>query len=479
MYRIFKNIIPLFFTLTFVYLYYNKFYTDSLSLLNPLLLFGAVVSLVFTLLPEKRRFFHILYSFVPFLVVFTFTYNFLFAVAGLILSIIAGIFVPKARKYTQILFTDDCEPLYINHTVKKSFWDILGFSRNVFALLILIVLIFSFVLPQPCSLWLMRAFPVDFSQNETFSGEAIPLGIVTSTAWYDDNAIRVDSFYDIDNTVPSPGKEAGLASGDIIVKINGERALLSDFLTKGADESPVTLTVKRLEGDAYSELSVTVTPVYSYIEGRWLIGITYYSSASISASVQTLTFAYADTGYFAGTAHSSDALYDEMGTLKGVLFSSYVQGRDEEGLQAIPRDVIGVNLYTDNYGCYGILKSDKKDTLPIGEKNQFRPGKATLLSTVEGDEPVEYSLFIAGTYRIDQRDVMFLTVTDPRLIEKGGITRGMSGSPIIQNGRIIGALSNMDEGGRVAYATFAHDMAHQLYLGSKNFSREDYDVLFG
>ena len=473
MFKVFKNLIPYFSTLFFICAYYYDFFADSLYLLNILCVFGSLVSIFCTFLPTKRALTTLPFTFMPFLVVFAFTYNFVFSSMALVLSVILWVFVPKKRTYTKISFDEDCTPLYTRKTVKKPFSETLAWGRNVFLSLISLVVIFSFVFTTPQALWLVRAFPVDFSQKETFEGEVIPLGHVTSTAWYDENALLIDSFYNIDDSILSPGLNAGLKEGDIVIKINGERALKSDFIQNGADENPAVLTVKRATKTNYETLEITVTPVYSQNEGRYLIGIKYYSTASMSASVQTLSFAYPKTGYFAGTAHSSEGVYDDINTLRGILFSSRADGRDEDGLVAVPEEIWGMSHYTDNYGCYGVLDTVSGETMPIARKHHFKLGKATLLSTIEGRTPKEYSVHIMGTYRVDNRDVMYLVVTDPALMEKGGITKGMSGSPIIQEGKIIGALSNMDKGGSVAYATFSYDMAHMLYKNSDKLSTED------
>ena len=116
-------------------------------------------------------------------------------------------------------------------------------------------------------------------------------------------------------------------------------------------------------------------------------------------------------------------------------------------------------------GCDG-------EAMPIAKKSELRPGRATLLSGFTGGEIEEYSILITGTYRIDQRDVFCLVVTDKRLLDAGGITRGMSGTPVIQNGKIIGALSNACSDGKCAYATFASDMAHELYLARDILQQE-------
>lgn len=467
MFNLIKTIISLLLTSCFTYLFYKDFYSDSLSLLNIILIFSSVIALFINLPQTKRKLTAIILMFVPFILVYAFTYNFVFSIGALFISVLIGILTPQSKTFTKILFTDNNECVVIKHYKKKTFGTSLSLCRSVFASLMVLIFTLGLIFPTPSPIWLVRAFPVDFSEKEVFEGDVIPSGLVTSTAWYDDNALLVADFFDIDPQTPSPGKSAGLRVGDAIVKINGERALSSSFIQNGPDGNPVLLTVER--GDEEGNLircEISVTPVYSESEGKYLIGINYYSAATLTASVQTLSFSYPDTGYFAATAHSSDDVYEEIGHLKGILLKSTATGRDEAGLTAIPESAIGHVLYTNNYGCYGILANNEGNAVPLGKKKDVHLGKATLISAFEGGEPTEYEVYVVGTYRIDLRDIIYLIVTDERIVKAGGITRGMSGSPIIQDGKLIGALSNMDRGGFTAYATYAYDMAHEIYINS-------------
>lgn len=470
MYSFIKNLIAVSMAVIFTYAYYGHFYKNAPYLLAILCVFGAIIAFCFSAPKTKSKLLVVFYLFLPFIVLYTFTYNFIFALVSLLVSIIISVFIPKQKTYTKILFDEENKPFVITYKKKTK---LLPHIRGIFAAIITFVFVLGFIFFSPSPVWLTRAFPIDYSQKETLSGNVIPSGIVTSTAWYDDNALSIASFFDIDEVYPSPGEKAGLKEGDIVTKINGERALGSDFITNGADGTPATLTVKRQEADGtLTELSFLVTPIYSEKEQRYLIGITYYSTAAISASVQTMTFSYPDTGYFAATAHSSDDLYDTMEDLKGLIMYSLADGRDSEGLIAIPKEIIGVTLCSDNYGCYGVVAVSDGEALPIAQKKDLRIGKASLLSAFEGGDVKEYEVYIIGTYRIDGRDVMYLIASDPNLKKHGGITRGMSGSPIIQQGKLIGALSNMDQGGYSAYATFACDMAHQIYLNLDKLQSE-------
>lgn len=464
MFFLLKTVMGLSATVFLTYTYYESFYPSLSSGLGALIALSALICLLVSAPKTKRKVYSIPFMVFPFFGVYVFTYNFFLFVSALILGIVIALSVRKRKNYTKILFTCDNRPIFLKHRIRRNRMSVF---RNVFAVAIAAGLLLGFIFPTPTPPWMVRAFPIDFSQKATLGEDVIPLGDVSSIGWYDENSLLVASFYDIDDSLPSPGKEAGLMEGDIITKINGTTAKESDFIKNGADENEAVLAVKRLEDDGMlHDYAFTVTPIYSEIDKLYRIGITYYTSPTISASVQTLSFVYPSTGYFAATAHSSDNVYEDINSLKGVLFSSVANGRDEDGIIAVPAEIIGESVYTDTYGCYGVMALPEKESIPIAEKHEFSIGKATMLSAFEGNGVQEYEVYIMGTYRVDMRDVLFLIVTDERLIDAGGIARGMSGSPIIQNGRLIGALSNMDEGGYTAYATFSEDMAHSIYTNS-------------
>jgi stage IV sporulation protein B len=98
-------------------------------------------------------------------------------------------------------------------------------------------------------------------------------------------------------------------------------------------------------------------------------------------------------------------------------------------------------------GVFGTSKTGWKGTpIPVAEYGDIQPGAATILSTVRGDSPKEYSVEIIKIYpedRLDHRNFL-IKVTDPELLTTtGGIVQGMSGSPIIQDGKLIGAITHV------------------------------------
>ena len=323
-------------------------------------------------------------------------------------------------------------------------------------------------------IWGIRAFPVSLEEKVLPGDCAVPSGLVTCSVGYDTAAIYVDTFSDIETengTTPSPAKAAGMKEGDVIVTINGQRAKTSDFITKGPTGEESLFEVVRLKEDGSTEtVFLKITPVYSVPDDRHLIGILYYDSIlpGLYQTLQTVSFFYPDNGYFAATAHSSET--ENASYYTNVLKKAVVTGRDETGLTASVGETLGEIAVSNRYGSFGYWENQSGEALPIGKKSDVRLGRATLLSSFEQNEVKEYEAFVTGTYRIDNRDVICLVVNDDRIRKAGGVTRGMSGSPIIQNGKIIGALSNTDSEGYCSYATFAYDMAHEIYLSQNSIT---------
>ena len=483
-FNVLSILLPIFTTEYFTYAHYNSYYSSAPALLFFLLAAGVVLSLFFTVFQKgaRRKIFFPFFLFIPYLSLYSVTYNAIFTLFAFVLSIVLSLLLPKKKYYTKILFTDDNNLFYIKYTLRKTKKQLFTRMTNIFACFVFLIYLAGFIFTIPNPVWLIRAFPIDLSQKELPKGEVIASGVVSNAYWYDENSLLVTATYDIKDEnggVFSPCKEAGLLPFDFIVKINSRPAYTSDLIKSGiSDGTPVTLTVnRRVKDSSLKEIDLTVTPIYSPQEDRYLIGMMYYpvkdihysANAALVTSVQTVAFAYPDTGYFAATAHSSEDVYKDIDSLSAHITSSFVFGTSKEGIMTAPFEYIGDIHFTNNYGSFGKLNHTYGNTLPIATKSKVHPGKATLLATLNGTTPVEYEVYITGTYRIDSRDVFCLIGTDERLKESGGITYGMSGSPIIQDGVLVGALSNTDSGGYCGYATYAYDMAHQIYKNKEKF----------
>lgn len=245
----------------------------------------------------------------------------------------------------------------------------------------------------------------------------------------------------------SPAENAGIKAGDLIVGLDGEdvdnAAALIERIS-ALDGSPVQLTVLREE----KTMRIKVQPVQA-AEGQWMLGMWLRDSIS---GIGTVTFCDPESGIFGALGHSiSDA---ETGVEISIAGGGITQAEIvsvKPGKVGVPGELNGVadlgvvlgriDGNTD-HGIYGqaftVLGSR---TLEIGS---ISTGEAHIVSTVSGREPVEYKVEINRVYHDAEGEHVMLTVTDPQLISRtGGIVQGMSGSPIIQNGKLVGAVTHV------------------------------------
>lgn len=264
----------------------------------------------------------------------------------------------------------------------------------------------------------------------------------------------------------SPADKAGLEAGDVIISVNGTEVFTNDELTDAITHSNGSADIVFRRGE--SEKCVSVTP--AMIDGAAKIGAWVRDSA---AGIGTLTFIDPETGDFGGLGHAvSDAdtgcpvplkegqitsaeIYDVVKGEKGSageLCGAVLAGKE-----------IGEVRENSPTGIFGEYRGGfDGEEMPVAFRQEVKTGAAVLLTTVDGTEPREYSIEIE---RINLPDLMgskgmLIKITDPELIEKtGGIVRGMSGSPIIQNGRLAGAVTHVLVSDPTrGYAVFAESM---------------------
>ena len=107
---------------------------------------------------------------------------------------------------------------------------------------------------------------------------------------------------------------------------------------------------------------------------------------------------------------------------------------------------LGSVSQNETHGIFGTLNaSPAHEAVPVADSTQVRTGAATILANVDGAEVTEYSVRIERLYpQAENGRNLLITVTDERLLEKtGGIVQGMSGSPILQDGRLVGAVTHV------------------------------------
>ena len=203
------------------------------------------------------------------------------------------------------------------------------------------------------------------------------------------------------------------------------------------------------------EIETSVTPVYSestqtYEAGMWV--------RDSSAGIGTITYYKADGTSFAGLGHPvCDVDTGEIVPISSGEVASVNINGVKSGVSGSPGELIGSFISTDAigeislnnaYGIFGTMnnKTSLNDAIPMAFKQDISLGKATILTTIDGTSPKEYSIEIEKIdYNSNESSKnMVIHITDEELLSKtGGIVQGMSGSPIIQNGKLIGAVTHV------------------------------------
>ncbi len=279
-----------------------------------------------------------------------------------------------------------------------------------------------------------------------------------------------------DGAMASPAKAAGLRLGDRVICI-GETATENNDAVKDALEAaagPVEVIYIR-DGE---QRQTTLTPVWDEASGQWRAGMWVRDS---SAGVGTLTFADPERGVFAGLGHPiSDSDTGESIALRsGEIVPCEITGCSK-GTAGSPGELKGrflsahaigsIRINGEN-GVYGITRTRFTGRqMPVAFAQEVRTGDAEIWTTVEGETPRAYRVTIEKINDADPRRNMVIRVTDKELLAAtGGIVQGMSGSPIVQNGRLVGAVTHVlvNDPTR-GYGIFAQTMLRQAEQVAEN-----------
>lgn len=272
----------------------------------------------------------------------------------------------------------------------------------------------------------------------------IPVGKVIGLQLQDDT-VTVAAF---DEDCPA-ARNAGIKVGDTLIKIDDTTITSTEDVRSAlrACGSEIALTVRR--NGKLSTLHMTPEPA---AEGARL-GV--YLRQGI-AGIGTITFYDPETGIFGTLGHGvNDGKGNLLSMKQGFAYEAHidsvVKGKPGEPGQlkgsADSLSVLGPILRNTPQGVFG--KSNigwEGKPLPVASFDEISAGTASILCTVDGGQVQEYSAEIIKIYpkeRTDSRNFL-LKVTDPALLAAtGGIVQGMSGSPIIQNGKLIGAVTHV------------------------------------
>ncbi len=293
-----------------------------------------------------------------------------------------------------------------------------------------------------------------------------PFGMKT----YTDGVLVIEvSTVDSPDGIVNPSSAAGIKVGDYVKSVNGETVTCNEDLSRLVAESNgerINLKILR-EG---KRIDVAVQPALSLESGTYRIGLWVRDS---SAGIGTLTFYSPSSGMICGLGHGicdSDTqtlLKIESGQLVEAKISSIVKGKNGS-----PGELKGKFTYNtiaditknSKMGVYGTPTADFKysELTEIALKQDVKDGNAQILCTIEGETPRLYDCTVkkrSTNYHSETHNIL-VEVTDKDLLAKtGGIVQGMSGSPIIQNGKLIGAVTHvLVDDSTKGYGIFAENM---------------------
>lgn len=259
----------------------------------------------------------------------------------------------------------------------------------------------------------------------------------------------------------SPGELAGIKVGDIITEINGKRiekmADVGPFVQKaGESGKPMNIVIKREN----EKIATKLEPQKDKHENTYKLGLYIRDSA---AGIGTMTFYHPESKKYGALGH----VISDMDTKKPIVVEDGQIVRStvtsiEKGSNGDPgeklarfssdRKVIGNIKRNSPYGIFGELNNDDMKNgildkpMPIALSHQVKEGPAKILTVVDNDEVNLFDIEIVSTIpqKFPATKGMVIKITDPKLLAKtGGIVQGMSGSPIIQDGKMIGAVTHV------------------------------------
>ena len=350
------------------------------------------------------------------------------------------------------------------------------FALSVGATALCMLASWSYLEPRPQEALEASVFNGSQGYQETTSsaapsgeapGQVVPLGSAFGIKLFTDGVV-VASLSDLytANGVCCPAAEAGLKPGDYLLEADGmqiqSNAALASFIGQSQGQ-PITFAVRR-EGSTFE---AQVEPVFS--EGSFKTGMWVRDSA---AGIGTLTFYDPDTGRFAGLGHgicdmdTNGVMALKSGEPAPITLSGIVKGQADSPGQLrgyfSSEESLGTLLANRETGVYGTLHQ-----APAGEmvetltREEVATGPVQLLVSLDETGPQLYEAEIQEIINRDKTTKnLVVQVTDPRLLERtGGIVQGMSGAPILQNGKLAGAITHVfTEDPTLGYGIFISNM---------------------
>ncbi len=300
------------------------------------------------------------------------------------------------------------------------------------------------------SIFLLLLFTLIIPINAlAYSDKIIAGGQNIGIALNSDGVLIVGT-YEVKDT--SPAKEAGLKTGDVIEKINGNKVSnIEEMATQINDLKDDEIDITYMRNDQEKK---TTLKLYKDESNVYKTGL--YVKDSITG-IGTLTFIDPTTKNFGALGHEiQEQTTGKIFEVKdGTIFSSEVTGilpsKDgspgEKQAEYDKEDIKGTVSENTKQGIFGkyIDEINESKTYNVAKPNEVKKGKAKILTVLDGTKIQEYEINITQINSEKQKNKNFVfEITDKDLIDKtGGIIQGMSGSPIIQGDNIIGAVTHV------------------------------------
>lgn len=299
---------------------------------------------------------------------------------------------------------------------------------------IFLLLLFLFIIPT-------NAFA--YSDRIIAGGQNIGISL-------NSKGVLIVGTYEVNDT--SPAEQAGLKTGDVIEKINGNKiSTIEDMATQinKIKDQKITITYSRNNKENETTLNL-----YKDNKGIYKTGL--YVKDSITG-IGTLTFIDPNTKKFGALGHEiQEQTTGKIFEIKdGTIFSSKVTGvfpstdgsPGEKRAEYDKSDTTGEVEENTTQGIFGEYTAniDSSKTYNVAKPNEIKRGKAKILTVLDGTDIKEYEINITEINSKKQKNKNFVfEITDKELLNKtGGIIQGMSGSPIIQGDNIIGAVTHV------------------------------------
>ncbi len=248
----------------------------------------------------------------------------------------------------------------------------------------------------------------------------------------------------------SPADKGGLKVNDVIIGIDNKKIKTNETvkeLVEDCNGKEMNFTVNR----DYEIINIKVEPEMK--NGKFTAGMWIKDSC---AGIGTITYYDDSNNTFACLGHgicdknSSVILPMSEGDICPAVIDSVDKGKDgyPGGLNGyFKEEEIGQAYYNSECGlfCKNEIKTNYKE-YKVAKKEEIEKGSAYIYTTVEGNKPKFYkvNIHLSNGFNFDKMKEIVIEITDERLIEKtGGIVQGMSGSPIVQNGKLVGAVTHV------------------------------------